>query len=43
MELDFSKLENIAYRGFNGAEERAKKDALIEQRLYRHRRRYNAI
>lgn len=31
MELDFSKLENIAYRGFNGAEERAKKDALIEQ------------
>ena len=31
MELDFSKLDNIAYRGFNGAEERAKKDALIEQ------------
>lgn len=31
MELDFSKLENIAYRGFNGAKERAEKDALIEQ------------
>ena len=31
MELDFSKLENIAYRGFEGAEARAEKDALIEQ------------
>ena len=31
VELDFSKLENIAYRGFNGAEARAEKDALIEQ------------
>ena len=31
MELDFSKLENIAYRGFNGAEARAEKDALIKQ------------
>lgn len=31
MELDFSKLENIAYRGFNGAKARAEKDALIEQ------------
>lgn len=29
MELDFSKLEDIAYRGFKGAE--AEKDALIEQ------------
>lgn len=29
VELDFSKLENIAYRGFNGAE--AEKDTLIEQ------------
>lgn len=31
MELDFSKLENIAYRGFNGAKARAEKDELIEQ------------
>lgn len=31
MDLDFSKLENIAYRGFEGAEARAEKDALIEQ------------
>lgn len=31
MELDFSKLDNIAYRGFEGAEARAEKDALIEQ------------
>lgn len=31
MELDFSKLENIAYRGFEGAEARAEKDKLIEQ------------
>lgn len=27
----FSKLENIAYRGFDGAKARAEKDALIEQ------------
>lgn len=31
MGLDFSKLENIAYRGFEGAEARAAKDELIEQ------------
>ena len=31
MELDFSKLENIAYRGFEGEKARAEKDALIEQ------------
>lgn len=31
MELDFSKLENISYRGFDGAKARAEKDALIEQ------------
>lgn len=31
MELDFSKLEQLAYRGFDGAEARAQKDALIEQ------------
>lgn len=31
MELDFSKLEGIAYMGFDGAEARAEKDALIEQ------------
>lgn len=31
MELDFSKLEDIAYRGFVGAKTRAEKDALIEQ------------
>lgn len=31
MELDFRKLENIAYRGFSGAEARAEKDKLIEQ------------
>lgn len=31
MELDFSKLENIAYRGFEGAKARAAKDELIEQ------------
>lgn len=31
MELDFSKLENIAYRGFEGEKARAEKDKLIEQ------------
>lgn len=31
MELDFSKLENIAYRGFEGGKAREAKDALIEQ------------
>ena len=31
MGLDFSKLENIAYRGFEEAEARAEKDNLIEQ------------
>ena len=31
MGLDFSKLENIAYRGFEGAKARAAKDELIEQ------------
>lgn len=31
MGLDFSKLENIAYRGFDGEKARADKDALIEQ------------
>lgn len=29
MELDFSKLENIAYRGFEGEKARAEKDALL--------------
>lgn len=29
MGLDFSKLENIAYRGFEGTEARAAKDELI--------------
>jgi hypothetical protein len=31
VELDFSKLENIAYRGFEGEKARAEKDKLIEQ------------
>ena len=31
MGLDFSKLDSLAYRGFNGAEARAEKDKLIEQ------------
>lgn len=31
MGLDFSKLENIAYRGYEGAEARAAKDSLIER------------
>lgn len=31
MELDFSKLEAISYRGFYGAEARTQKDKLIEQ------------
>ena len=29
--LDFSKLDSLAYRGFEGAEARAEKDKLIEQ------------
>ena len=31
MALDFSKLDSLAYRGFEGAEARAEKDKLIEQ------------
>lgn len=31
MKLDFSKLKNIAYRGFEGEKARAEKDALIAQ------------
>lgn len=31
MELDFSKLDKLPYRGFETAEARAEKDALIEQ------------
>ena len=31
MELDFSKLEALAYRGIDGEENRAKKDELIER------------
>lgn len=31
MALDFSKLDSLAYRGFEGAEAQAEKDKLIEQ------------
>lgn len=31
MALDFSKLDSLAYRGFNGSEARAEKDKLTEQ------------